>query len=821
MQPVLGMSSFTRITIGFVSIMCSILLLAHAFGLVPSHDAVTLERRKVFCEELAIHCSLSAQRGDLSGVQSIFRTSVPRHSDIRSAGLRKVDGKLIIEMGNHDASWVPLADGESSPTQVRVPISLADRLWGQVEVAFTPLGPPGVLAPLHNPVLPLLLFCGSLAYFAYYFYVRFILRGINAAQSRVIPKRVRTTLNTLAEGVVILDKEERIVMANDAFASVVGRSAQELQGRKVADLNWSPVGGDGAEEFPWARAINEGAKQTGFLLGLDHDGNGMKTLSVNTTPIMGEDGKHKGAFATFDNLTNLEKKNAYLKKLLRRLQHSRTEVRRQNQQLKALATKDPLTGCLNRRAFFPELENRWAAAQRYGQSMSCVMVDIDKFKSINDTYGHGVGDQVLQQVAGALQGMLRKTDLICRYGGEEFCVLLDQIDIEQAMQAAERYRQGIESRTFANIPVTVSVGVSSYKLGASDPRTCLDQADKALYVAKRRGRNRAVRWDEIANDPEACKAEQPRTAMPEAATAGVDIPFHAVTALFSALAYRHADTAEHSRRVADMCVATAHGLMTQSECYILEVAAMLHDIGKLGVPDAVLLKPGPLNKEEWKIIRTHEHIGEEIIAAAFTSEELSEIAVNHHAWFGGTPYDPNMMKGNEIPLGARILCIADAYDAMVSDRVYRKGRSQEEAFAELRKWAGVQFDPDLVERFIKMIIDRDENRGSNKVAVSKQSALQIGLQIEKLAIAVDTQDLKSISLMAKSINATAVQHEVAPIAEAATNLESSVEAGKDINDLMELTVRLMELCRSTFDAYLPGPIPMIEDEEEKAEVAKV
>ncbi len=790
-----------RVSVALVCLTTGILALAVVAGLVPDRLGAILEGRKALCEQTAVHCSLAAQRGELSLARSGLVAVSLRNSDVLSLGLRDRGGKLLVEVGEHEGNWDPAAPLDAA-AQVQVPISLHGKLWGNVEFRFRPPEAAGLWTPFRNPALLLLGFVAFVGFGAYSIYLHLFFRRIGLARSQVVPKRVKTTLNTLAEGVVVLDKENRIVLANEVFARLVGEPASELQGRKVSELGWmGPNDDDMEEDYPWARALEEGKAQTGAVLALQNSDRQSVTLSVNSTPILAEDGTARGAFATFDNLTPIEKKNSHLRKLLQKLKHSREEVRQQNEELKLLATRDPLTGCLNRRAFFAELETQWAAAERYGQPMSCVLVDVDHFKSVNDTHGHGVGDQVLQLVADTLKSAVRKSDSVCRYGGEEFCVLLPHIDVAEGAQAADRLREAIAARQCGNVRVTASMGVSALRLGARDPRELLEQADRSLYAAKRSGRNRVVRWDDIRDTDAANGKPAPAPAAAGSTTA---IPFHAVTALLSALAYRHADTAAHSRRVADLCVATAHSLLTQSECYVLEVAAILHDIGKLGVPDAVLLKPGPLNAEEWKVIRTHEGIGEEIIASAFSSPELVEITRNHHCWYGGSPHDPDLPSGNDIPIGARILAIADAYDAIVSDRVYRKGRSRDEAFAELRRCAGVQFDPELVERFVAAVLARDESRNSAELAVSKQTALKIGMQIEKLASALDAQDHRSLATMAGYLNATARAHGLAPIAELAAKLEQSASGKPEQCEITQLTIDLMDLCRASYRSYLAG-----------------
>src|SRR6185503_18087247 len=275
---------------------------------------------------------------------------------------------------------------------------------------------------------------------------------------------------------------------------------------------------ESADEFPWQPALADGSMQTGIRLGLKRE-NDTRTLRVNCSPILGGDGSRRGALATFDDITAVEEKSARLRPMLEMLQQSRDAINRQNQELQALATTDPLTGCMNRRSFFAAFETQWSSAQRYNHPLSCVMVDVDHFKKINDQHGHSVGDQVLRHVAELLKSLARETDVVCRYGGEEFCILLPQIGIDGAQQAAERFRHGIESKPAAGgIKITASLGVSAIELKAPNPQALLDQADKSLYAAKRSGRNRSVRWDTLPADFEMTEKKDKAAAAAAAAT---------------------------------------------------------------------------------------------------------------------------------------------------------------------------------------------------------------------------------------------------------------------------------------------------------------
>ncbi|MEZ6116910.1 MAG: HD domain-containing protein [Pirellulaceae bacterium] len=241
---------------------------------------------------------------------------------------------------------------------------------------------------------------------------------------------------------------------------------------------------------------------------------------------------------------------------------------------------------------------------------------------------------------------------------------------------------------------------------AAEPQELLDQTDKnCLYVAKRNGRNQLVYFEDVPDDIVVDESQISRTKKPDDQATAIEgnsrIPYAAVASLLSALSYRDAGTAAHSKRVSELSITPwLEACCRRREIYVLEVAALLHDIGKIGVPDSILLKPGPLTKEEWQIMSKHDDIGVDILAAAFSCPELSEIVRCHHAFYGANNQD--LPTGEAIPLASRIIALADAYDAMVSDRVYRKGMPPEDAFAELRRCSGTQFDPQLVERLIEV-----------------------------------------------------------------------------------------------------------------------
>jgi diguanylate cyclase (GGDEF)-like protein len=795
-----------RLSLALAALMLSLLFLAYGIGLIPDAESLSLDSRAGLAKTLGIEAASAVQSDNIKPFEGIVRQVLDSGTDLLSAGLRDAGGDLIADVGGHAEQWKDPGE-KSTSTHVWLWVDLNGAPWGRVEFCFKPLPQPALFGLWPGGAVGRLFsFCGATSIFCFGAYLWYVMGRILGQSDESVPQRVRAALDTLAEGVLVLDKKNRIAHANQAFAKLAQSSVEELQTRTVNELSWTrPRGAISADAaMPWDAAARDGITRIGVPLMLNPSELSEHMVSVNATPIVSDTGESRGILATFDDMTEIEKRNTSMQELLHKLKQSRAEIHRQNQELKLLATRDPLTLCLNRRAFFTELNPLYEQSARTGTPLSAVMVDIDKFKKINDQYGHASGDQVLFQVAELLLNRARTTDVICRYGGEEFALILPHTDLETATAVAERLRVALAATPLAGISVTASFGVSALQLGPTGPQSLLDQADKALYHAKRTGRDRVVRYNDIdatADDAPAGSEVVSGIGSGTRIRPVSAIPYPAVAALISALAYRDNMTADHSRRVADLCVTVGRSMLSQSECYALEVAALLHDIGKLGVPDAILFKPGKLTEDEFKIMRLHDRMGVEIISAAFASEALTRIVGSYQTKYGSAEVGSDAPVGASIPLPARLLAIADAFDSMTTDRVWRKGFAREDACAELRRCAGTQFDPDLVERFIGVITAQNVTRDES-LTVSKETALRLGALIEHLAGAIDSNDRSALARMAEQIASEARSCELAILADAADRLKEMATTGTEWIEVVTLANEMLELCRSTQSVYL-------------------
>jgi diguanylate cyclase (GGDEF)-like protein/PAS domain S-box-containing protein len=496
-------SPLSRISFGLVFLTLSILLTGDVFfGITAERSGPVLQARKKICEALAVQFSALIPKNDTETIRTTLQSVVKRNSDILSAALRSVDGRLLAEAGVHDRYWKGIPADTSTPTHTQVPIFNRDVRWGTVEVRFEELSGGGMAQIWSSPFAKLILFVSILGFFGYLFFMKRTLKHLDP--SAVIPSRVKAAMDVLADGVVLVNENTEIVLANAAFSEKSGLPAESILGKNLSKMDWKlPKSEESATDFPWEIAMREAEDCLEVGLCLESPEGGRRSFMVNGSPILGDKGESRGALATFDDITELEQKNEQLSEMVVELKESSDKIGRQNEKLHILATRDPLTNCLNRRSFFEYCNSEFETAKRDGTPLSCIMTDIDHFKSVNDTYGHGVGDEVIKAVTENLRVGLRTIDHIGRYGGEEFCLLLPGVPIEQAAVVADRLRGLIEEKVSSasskiEHTITSSFGVSSTEMAPADPSKLVDQADQALYASKTSGRNRVTRFDEVA-----------------------------------------------------------------------------------------------------------------------------------------------------------------------------------------------------------------------------------------------------------------------------------------------------------------------------------
>ncbi|MGR8919465.1 MAG: diguanylate cyclase domain-containing protein [Gammaproteobacteria bacterium] len=482
-----------KVSLGLVLIMVSVVLGAELLGLVPSEHRGFLEARKMLCESLAVQFSNALGRGNSTLVRKTLEELVERDESILSAAIVTVNDRTLLETLEHDRHWRDVVGDESTATRVQVPLFKGGSQWGTVQVAFEELPLSSVPYSFGQPLLPLVVFMTLAGFLLILWFVKRTLKELDP--SSVIPERVKSAFDTLAEGLVIIDEKENIILANRSFCEKIDKDAAELVGHSLSRLDWQTEGG----KYSWKIALAENARQTGALLRFKAKRSGAtRTFTVNTTPISTNEGKVRGALATFNDLTDLERKQVELRNTVEALQTSRKELQEKAVELEFLATRDPLTSCLNRRSFFDKADLLFADASQRHRSLACIMCDIDHFKSINDNHGHAMGDKVIQLMATELRGNARPDDIVGRYGGEEFCLMLPGVELDAAAAVADRLRTTIKDvahRSFdGKIRVTASFGVSVWSPEVESPADLISLADRALYVAKENGRNRVVPW---------------------------------------------------------------------------------------------------------------------------------------------------------------------------------------------------------------------------------------------------------------------------------------------------------------------------------------
>lgn len=377
------------------------------------------------------------------------------------------------------------------------------------------------------------------------------------------------------------------------------------------------------------------------------------------------------------------------------------------EEAKYQAITDGLTKLYNHRNFHEILGQ--IIQERPYEVFSVAMIDVDLFKLYNDLYGHSAGDKALAKIAQVIKKATRKEDFIARYGGEEFAIIFPNIEGNESYRAIEQIRKAVESNFLSNEIneyITVSIGVASYPNDGKTAEDILECADSAMYVAKRSGRNQGILFskkDEVYYSINNHKEVEKMQNSIQSAY------FSAIYALAATIDAKDHYTYGHSESVSSYAVALARSAgLDEEKVNVIKDAGLLHDIGKIGIPESILAKTSVLTFDEYQTMKRHVDISVSIIKHIPSLIKVIPAIMSHHERYDGNGY-PRGIRGENIPIEGRCLCIVDAFDAMITDRPYRKGLTVEEAIKELIRCSGTQFDPRLTDMFIKLYKEGEIN----------------------------------------------------------------------------------------------------------------
>ncbi len=530
-----------------------------------------------------------------------------------------------------------------------------------------------------------------------------------------MPKKKKTGIqrrlvmfDNIPDLVSLIDpKDYALIDANNTYLKKEGLSRKEAIGKKCYEVTHkksAPCSGR-IEACPLRETIK--THNTAIAEHIHYDKrNNPYHVEIITSYI-------KDPLTKKDLVLHISRRGPFLKKLHESIKE---KSKKYFKELKKLVVRDPLTATYNYRYLMERLPGETYRAKRYGYPFSLALVDIDYFKSINDAYGHQVGNRILVEFSDFLKKTLRQSDILARYGGEEFVVLMTNTNRLDAQQAANRLIDKISGHIFKIEGVTVrlkaSVGIATLSIeqDCDNPVKLLNAADEALQRAKDAGGNSAVVFSELYKE----KKKNLRKISPYKEVSmlkrkiqklgeRVDhVVLESIYAFSKSLEARDYYTAEHAEEMVSLVMKIGkHIGLGQDMLNSLERGAMLHDIGKIGITDSILRKKSQLTSEEYQLIKAHPKIGAEIIRSIHFLKDVVPVVLYHHERWDGSGY-PSGLKGREIPLSARIVAIADAYQALISDRPYRKAYSKKEALQILKKEAGVHFDEDLVDILVKL-----------------------------------------------------------------------------------------------------------------------
>ena len=422
---------------------------------------------------------------------------------------------------------------------------------------------------------------------------------------------------------------------------------------------------------------------------------------------------NEGAFGYLQKPLNIEEVKILISKAMK-MQQLSVENKELIEKLKGLSLKDVETEVYNHKYLIERLNSELLRAKRYALSISLAMIDVDYFNSINDLYGHAYGDKILKELAKYLKQFVRGMDIVTRYGGEEFVIILPDTDKQSTIRFTERLLSDLEDHIFdpqgKKLKLKVSIGVANFSEDdpdISEAYGLIHLVEKAVSLAKERGGSRLATLNgkeaEEPSDDTQENIDNLKQKLSKIEKRMHQTFLESIYAFAKTIEAKDFYTGEHCEHMVSLAVSIGKKLnLSEKEMEDLKHAAMLHDLGKIGIPDEILLKKGKLTDGEYDIIRKHPQIGAEIIRHLHFLKDVAPIVLYHHERFDGFGYCSGL-KGKEIPLGARIIAIADVYQALTSDRPYRKAYSGEEALKIIKEGSGTQFDPEIVKVFFEII----------------------------------------------------------------------------------------------------------------------
>ncbi|MFN7841956.1 MAG: diguanylate cyclase [Pirellula sp.] len=777
----------------------AIILAAMSFGpmmaghlvnlLTPDLQRIQVERSEAG-QKIAMSCSKHLAGSDQIRLQRACRESLLTIDQLQSLRILRYDGLVLYSSPDHLRFWTLTPEAPSDLNQIRIPLIKGESVYAEIELAFEPVS--YFWSSNYIRWATILGFGFSLSVGSFAF---FLSRALGVLDPKnAVPKRVRNTLDTIVGGVVILDEQGKILLANDSFARWLNLSVDEVAEKELSSLSWTRE-----EEgvWPWELAILHKAPKTGIKLHLSACDKEY-TFMVNATPVFDGNEILTGALVSFEDISLMEEQRQHLLDVLRDLEVSREQIRRQNEVLHELATRDGLTGALNRRALFEKVEAIWEKRNEGNRGLITIMMDVDHFKKLNDQHGHTAGDAVLKDVVKVVSKIVDGRAVLSRYGGEEFCVIMQKATISEGEAMAEEIRAGIQTCLAEPYKVTASLGVSSSIFNAPNIGAQIEQADQGLYAAKRGGRNAFRTWSpQLVSD---ALEDEKNKAAKLAATDIEDHPisYHAVVSLNAALSKRFPKIAAHSNRVAEIAVELAKGQLKVDQLYTLEIAATLHDVGCLGMTQSEcdLLKDHALIDDDRNLDRNL--VTQELLDSSFNSNELRDIIK-----FQTIPYSQQHQYPGGIPLGARVIAIANSYDALTS-ALSDQSFSHEQAIMYMRSRAGDLFDPELVEKLATNPTGWRPENTLTDFEMCTRDVLMVGYQIERVIHSYESGN--SIVLKAKldSLESLAHKIDMPTIGKIIKELKSEVErkAIADWGSLMPIMYDLVELCLTVHRSHL-------------------